>query len=81
MNMKMTNVQTVLGPDELKEFEEVCKKEHVSKRQALKIAILNWIREKKGLDPDDALFTMPPGSAAVEKGARHVDEVVYGSRD
>jgi hypothetical protein len=79
--MKMTTVQTILEPNELKEFEDACKKEHVSKRQALKIAIINWIREKKGLDPDDALFTMPPGSAAVEKGARHVDEVVYGSRD
>jgi len=79
--MKMTTVQTVLEPDELKEFEAVCKKEHLSKRQALKIAIMNWIREKKGLDPDDALFSMPAGSAAVEKGARHVDEVVYGARD
>lgn len=79
--MMMTNVQTVLEPDELKEFEDVCKKEHVSKRQALKTAIMNWIREKKGLDPDDALFTMPAGSAAVERGARHVDEVVYGARD
>ncbi|MEX2682787.1 MAG: hypothetical protein Q6373_014450 [Candidatus Sigynarchaeota archaeon] len=77
----MTNVQTVLEPDELKEFEDVCKKEHISKRKAMKIAIMNWIREKKGLDPGDALFTMPAGSATIERGARHVDEVVYKTRD
>jgi hypothetical protein len=79
--MKMTIVQTSLEPDELKEFESVCKKEGLSKRQALRNAIMNWVREKKGLDPDDALFTMQPGSANVQKGARHVDEVVYGMRD
>jgi len=60
--MKMTIVQTSLEPDELKEFESVCKKEGLSKRQALRNAIMNWVREKKGLDPDDPLFTNKHGT-------------------
>lgn len=79
--MIMTNVQTYLGSDELKEFEAVCKKEKISKRQAIRAAILNWVREKKGMDPNDPLFTLPPGSAEVKKGARYVDDIVYNQRD
>jgi hypothetical protein len=79
--MKMTRIQTELEPAEFKEFGDTCKKEHLSKRQALKIAIMNWVRENGGLNPNDALFTMPPGSADVEKGARHVDDVVYGTME
>lgn len=76
--MKMTIVQTTLDPRENDELEAACKKEGLSKRQALRLAIMAWVREKKGLDPDDALFTMAPGSANVRHGARDIDAVLYG---
>ena len=78
--MKMTVVQTTLEPTEMQELEIACKKEGLSKRQAIRLAIMSWVRERKGIDPDDPLFTMAPGSAVVEKAARDVDEVVYGER-
>lgn len=76
----MRIVYTSLKKDEFKEFEIICKKEGISKSEALRNAIFNWILEKKGLDPDDPLFIMPPGSAIVKNGAGNVDNVVYRTR-
>jgi len=79
--MKMTIVQTSLDPKEFKEFEEVCKKEKISKRQALKIALKNWIEEKRGLNPEDSLFTFEAGSAGIHVGSGDVDTVIYKKKD
>ena len=76
----MTNVQTNLNPDEFKELEEICQREKISKRKALKIAILDWIRRKKGFDPNDSLFTFKAGSADVQFGSEKVDELLYKNR-
>ena len=76
----MTNVQTDLDPAEFKELEDICKREQISKRVALKSAILDWIRKKKGFNPDDPLFSLEPGSADVHLGSNHVDEIVYKKR-
>ena len=73
----MTNVQTDLDPADFKELEEICKREKISKRKALKVAILEWVRHKKGFDPKDPLFTLKAGSADVKFGSGNVDTVVY----
>ncbi|MHA1379473.1 MAG: hypothetical protein ACTSRG_13955 [Candidatus Helarchaeota archaeon] len=77
----MTYVQTNLDPAEFKELEEICKREKISKRKALRIAILEWLRRKKGLNPEDSLFTLEPGSADVKYGSGRVDEVLYQKKD
>ena len=77
----MTNVQTNLDRDEFEELEEICKRENISKRKALKIAILEWMRRKKGFDPNDSLFTLEPGSAEVQFGSGKVDEVLYKKKE
>lgn len=73
----MTNVQTNLDAVDFKELEEICKREQISKREAIKIAILEWIRKKKGFNPEDSLFAMDPGSADIRAGSNYVDEIVY----
>ncbi len=80
MVLIMTNIQTNLDSTEFKELEEICKREHISKRDALKIAILEWIRKEKGFNPADPLFTLEPGSADVKLGSNHVDEILYKKR-
>lgn len=76
--MAMTRyVQTKLEPHEVKELEEVCKKEGIPKREAVREAIIEWVTRKKGFNPEDPLFTLEPGSAEVRKGSAKVDEVVY----
>jgi hypothetical protein len=77
----MTNIQTNLNPDELKELEEICKREKISKRKALRIAILDWIRRKKGFDPNDSFFTFKAGFADVQFGSGKVDALLYKNRD
>ncbi|MHA1266543.1 MAG: hypothetical protein ACTSRS_15010 [Candidatus Helarchaeota archaeon] len=77
----MTNVQTNLDLDDFKELEEICKREKISKRKALKIAILEWIRRKRGFNPDDALFNFEAGSADVHFGSENVDSVVYKKKE
>ncbi len=62
------------------ELEDICKREKISKRYALKMAILEWIRKKKGFNPNDSLFSLEPGSADVQLGSNYVDEIVYRKR-
>ena len=71
------HVQTTLEPHEIKELEEVCEREGIPKREAMREAIIEWVTRKKGFNPEDPLFTLKPGSADVKKGSLKVDEVVY----
>ena len=76
----MTKVQTDLDPNEFKAFEEICKREQISTRDAIKCAILEWIKKKKGFDPNDPLFSLELSSADIHLGSNHVDEIVYKRR-
>ncbi len=71
------NIQTKLNDAELKDFEEICRREKLSKRQALQEAIKDWIKKKTGFDPEDPLFKDDPLSIEVKYDSSQVDEVVY----
>lgn len=73
-------VQTTLPPHQVKELEEVCEREGIPKREAIREAIIEWVIRKKGFNPEDPLFTLKPGSAKVRKGSSKVDEVVYSRK-
>lgn len=71
------NLQTKISDVELTDLEEICRREQISKREALREAIGDWIKKKKGFDADDPLFRDDPLSIEIEKNAGQVDEVVY----
>ncbi len=75
------NIQTKLSDAELKDFEEICRREKLSKRQALQEAIKDWIKKKTGFDPKDPLFKDDPLSIDVKYDSSQVDEVVYKKKE
>ncbi len=39
--------------------------------------MIEWIRRKKGFNPNDALFNFEAGAADIQYGSSNVDKVVY----
>jgi hypothetical protein len=75
------NLQTKISDMELSDLEEICRREQISKRDALREAIDDWIKKKKGFDANDPLFKDDPLSIDIEKNASQVDEVVYNKHE
>ena len=75
------NLQTKISDVELSDLEEICRREKMSKRDALREAIDDWIKKKKGFDANDPLFKDDPLSIDIEKSAGQVDEVVYNKHE
>ncbi|HMF30335.1 MAG TPA: hypothetical protein VKK79_02905 [Candidatus Lokiarchaeia archaeon] len=66
-----------MSESDLSDLEEICRMEKLSKREALREAIKDWIKKKKGFDSGDPLFKDDPLSIDVDQDSSMVDEVVY----
>ena len=78
--MERKVAQTELEPKEYSALSTTAKKNHLSIKEALRQAVLQWIQERSGINPDDPIFRLKPvdWGKGTENASREVDETVYG---
>ncbi len=74
-------IQSELDDDDFELFSKICLEKNISKRDAIRSAIKNWLHGQLPLPTDDPLFTLKAKDAPTTTPARRIDDVLYGKRE
>ena len=74
-------VQSELDEEEFQQFEKLCREKNLSKKEAIQLAIKNWIQTHQPLPKEDPLFTFNAKEAETKTSARDIDKVVYSTKE
>lgn len=67
-------IQSELNPIVYNELKKTAEKEGISIKEAIREAILEWVREKSGFDKEDPFFKMHTFRASKDLSENH-DEI------
>jgi hypothetical protein len=78
--MERKVAQTELDPKEYSALAATARKNHLSIKEALRRAALEWVQENSGINPNDPIFHIRPvdWGKGTENASKEVDKTLYG---
>jgi len=70
---EMKYIQTELDKHNYLNLKKTAKKQGISIKEAIREAVLEWVREKSGYDEKDPFFKMQTFSASKDLSEKHDD--------
>ncbi len=74
-------IQSELDEEDFELLSKICLEKNLSKRDAIRIAVKNWLREQLPLPRNDPLFAFEAKDVPQSAPARRIDEVLYKQRE
>jgi len=82
--MERKVAQTELDPGEYQTLVKTAEKKGMTIKEALRQAVLMWVQEESGIDPNDPIFDIalgrrkaPDWGRGTEKASKEIDEILY----
>ena len=82
--MERKVAQTELDPGEYQTLVKTAEKKGMTIKEALRQAVLMWVQEESGIDPNDPIFDIalgrrkaPDWGKGTENASKEIDETLY----